>query len=98
MRARLVQIAWSMSLHTRRSVVLPHARVRPVGPLVVLRPHMSDDDGPTDRVARMTAYRRYLCRTQDVVAIAERYPGGMAILIHDREMVTQRLVGLLRGR
>lgn len=96
MRARLVQIACSMNLHTHHSVVRP--RVRPIGPLVVLRPHVPDDDGPNDRVARMTAYRRYLRRTQDVVTIGERYPGGMTVLIHDREVVTQRLVGLLRGR
>jgi len=97
MRARVVQTAWSMNLHPQHSVP-PHARVRPTFPLVVLRPHLPDDDGPNDRVARVTAYRRYLRRTQDVLAIAERYPGGMVTLIRDREVVTQRLVCLLRGR
>ncbi|MEB2285701.1 MAG: hypothetical protein B6D46_09080 [Polyangiaceae bacterium UTPRO1] len=50
-----------------------------------------------DEHTRARTYRRFLRRTQDVGAAGRAYPGGIASLIRDREVVTDLLVDLLQG-
>jgi hypothetical protein len=88
----------TMSRSTSKQVASAISRVPFRRPVVVLRPHLTDDDRPGAIIARVAACQRFLRRTQDVSATGSAYPGGTTALIHDREIITLRLVRLLQGR
>ena len=86
-----------MFVHTNHEVAPLPTVTHVVHRTVALRRRALDPLRSRDPAARSAASRRFLRRTQDVLASSVDYPGGLPTLIRDREMVTRYLVRLLRN-